>query len=74
MNHKNRSFSDFKIRSSEFGLVVIINESRLGRASGKQMKLCQNDGWILWQLCEDTCFLKTAVLVKTDLRLWEQPT
>ena len=55
MNNKNRSFGDFKIGRSELGLVVVVNERGLGIAPGEQMKLCCNDGWILWQLYEDTC-------------------
>lgn len=78
MNDKNRSFRDCETRSAEFGLVIIINEGGLVRACGRQMKLCANDGWILWQLFEDTyygfTFLKTAILSIADFLCFEQPT
>ena len=71
MNDKNRLFRDCKARSIESGLVIIINGGGLWRASGKQIKLCCNDGWMLWQLCEDACygitFLKTAILSIADV-------
>ena len=50
MNHKNRSPCDVEMRSTELRFIAIINNlNRSSIVPRKEIKLCSNVGWFLWE-------------------------